>query len=46
MAYATLGWAVGDRFSLDDIAADTVLRYLDVRFPEIAWRSLYQGSSP
>ena len=32
-------WVVGDRFGLADIAAGTVLRYLDVRFPEHPWRS-------
>ncbi len=31
-------WLVGDRFGLADIAAGTVLRYLDVRFPELPWR--------
>lgn len=36
-------WAVGDRFSLGDIAAGTVVAFLDVRFPEIPWRSLYPG---
>jgi glutathione S-transferase len=32
-------FAVGDRFGLGDIAAGTVLGYLDVRFPEFDWRS-------
>jgi len=36
-------WAVGDRFSLGDIAVGTVVRFLDVRFPEIPWRTLYPG---
>lgn len=36
-------WAVGDRFSLGDIAAGTVVAYLDVRFPEVPLRSLYPG---
>jgi len=31
-------WVVGDRFGLADIAAGTVLRYLEVRFPEQPWR--------
>lgn len=31
-------WAVGDRFGLGDIAAGTVVGYIDVRFPELAWR--------
>lgn len=31
-------WAVGDRFSLGDIAAGTVVGYLSVRFPELPWR--------
>jgi len=34
-------WAVGDGFSLGDIAAGTVTGYLSVRFPELPWRSLY-----
>ena len=34
-------WVVGDRFGLADIATGTVLRYLDVRFPEHPWRSQY-----
>lgn len=34
-------WMVGDRFGLADIAAGTVVRYLDVRFPEHPWRSQY-----
>lgn len=31
-------WLVGERFGLADIAAGTVLGYLDVRFPEHPWR--------
>jgi glutathione S-transferase len=31
-------WVVGDRFGLADIVTGTVLRYLDVRFPEHPWR--------
>jgi glutathione S-transferase len=34
-------WVVGDRFGLADICVGTVLRYLDVRFPEHPWRSQY-----
>jgi glutathione S-transferase len=34
-------WVVGDRFGLADIATGTVLRYLDVRFPEHPWRAQY-----
>jgi glutathione S-transferase len=34
-------WAVGNRFSLGDIAAGTVLRYLSLRFPEFDWRTLH-----
>ncbi|WP_431268814.1 glutathione S-transferase N-terminal domain-containing protein [Dankookia sp. P2] len=34
-------WVVGDRFGLADIATGTLLRYLDVRFPEHPWRSQY-----
>lgn len=34
-------WVVGDAFGLADIATGTVLRYLDVRFPEHPWRSQY-----
>jgi glutathione S-transferase len=36
-------FAVGDRFGLGDIAVGTVVGYIDVRFPEIDWRSLYPG---
>ncbi len=42
---ALAGWAgtrtfiVGDRFGLADIAAGTVCRYLDVRFPDYPWRT-------
>lgn len=35
----TREWVVGTRFGLADIATGTVLRYLDVRFPEHPWRS-------
>ena len=34
-------WLVGDRFGLAEIATGTVLRYLDVRFPEHPWRQQY-----
>ena len=34
-------WAVGDRFSLGDIAAGTLVGYLAVRFPEYSWRPQY-----
>ena len=48
---ALAGWAegrefiVGDRFGLADIAAGTVCRYLDVRFPEYSWRTRHPGLS-
>lgn len=32
-------WVIGDQFGLADIATGTVLRYLDVRFPGLPWRS-------
>ena len=32
------GWLVGDGFGLAEIAAGTLLRFLDVRFPELPWR--------
>ena len=34
-------WAVGDRFSLGDIAAGTLVGYMAVRFPEFPWRTQY-----
>lgn len=34
-------WAVGDRFSLGDIAVGTAVGYLSVRFQELPWRTLY-----
>lgn len=34
-------WMAGKAFGLADIAAGTVLRYLDVRFPEHPWRRDY-----
>jgi glutathione S-transferase len=33
------GWLVGGRFGLADIAAGSLLGYLDVRFPEHPWRN-------
>lgn len=35
------GWLVGGRFGLADIAAGSVLGYLDVRFAEHPWQSLH-----
>lgn len=32
-------WAVGDRFTLGDIAVGTVFGYLSVRFAELSWRT-------
>ena len=37
----TRPWAVGDRFSLGDIAVGTAVGYLSVRFQTLAWRSLH-----
>ncbi|MBK1660165.1 glutathione S-transferase C-terminal domain-containing protein [Paracraurococcus ruber] len=37
----TRDWVVGDRFGLADLCTGTLLRYLDVRFPEHPWRSQY-----
>ena len=34
-------YMVGDRFGLADIATGTLVGYLTVRFPELAWRGLY-----
>ena len=34
-------YAVGDRFSLGDIAAATVVGYISVRWPSMAWREAY-----
>jgi glutathione S-transferase len=34
-------FAVGDRFGLGDIAVGSVLGYLEVRLPELDWRSRY-----
>jgi len=38
---ADRAWMVGDRFGLADIATGTVLRYLDIRFPELPWREIH-----
>lgn len=32
-------FVVGDRFGLADIATGTVVKYLDVRFPDLPWRA-------
>ena len=37
----TREFAVGDRFGLGDIAAGTVVGYLDVRWPEYPWRQAH-----
>ena len=34
-------WAVGDSFSLGDVAVGTAVGYLSVRFQEMPWRTLY-----
>ena len=34
-------WAVGESFSLGDIAVGTAVGYLSVRYAEFAWRALY-----
>ncbi len=34
-------WAVGDAFSLGDIAVGTVAGYGSIRFPELQWRTLH-----
>ena len=34
-------WAVGERFSLGDIAVGTAVGYLSLRLAELPWRSLY-----
>lgn len=34
-------WAVGDRFSLGDIAVGTAVAYLSVRFQEMPWRTMF-----
>lgn len=34
-------YAVGDRFGIADIAAGSVLGYMEVRFRELDWRGLY-----
>lgn len=35
------GFCVGDAFTIADIAVVTVMQYLDRRYPECEWRSLY-----
>ena len=34
-------WAVGEAFSLGDIAVGTAVGYLSVRFQDLPWRTLY-----
>jgi glutathione S-transferase len=34
-------WVIGDRFGLADIATGTLVKYLDVRFPDLPWRTTY-----
>ena len=34
-------FAIGDTFGLADIAIGSVLGYLNVRYPDLAWRTLY-----
>ena len=34
-------YAVGDQFSLGDIAAGTTLAYLEMPYPKLEWRLLY-----
>jgi len=36
-------FAVGDHFSLGDIAAATVVGYISVRWPQMKWREQYPG---
>ena len=36
-------FAVGDRFTLGDIAAATVVGYITVRWPDMSWRADYPG---
>ncbi len=38
-------WMVGDSFGLADIATGAVLRYLDIRFPDLPWRRLHPNLS-
>jgi glutathione S-transferase len=37
----TRGFAVGDRFTLGDIAAGTAMGYLGLRFPALDWPGRY-----
>ena len=34
-------WIIGDRFGLADLATGTLVKYLDVRFPDLPWRTTY-----
>jgi glutathione S-transferase len=34
-------WVIGDQFGLADIATGTLVKYLDVRFPDLPWRTTY-----
>jgi len=34
-------WAVGEGFSLGDIALGTAVGYLGVRYPQLDWKTLY-----
>ncbi len=36
-------FVVGDRFGLADIVTGTVVKYLDVRFPDLPWREWHPG---
>ena len=36
-------WAVGDAFSLGDIAVGTAMAYVSLRFPELPWRASHPG---
>ena len=36
-------YAVGGAFGIADVAAGSVLGYLDVRFPELGWRETHPG---
>jgi glutathione S-transferase len=39
----TRTFAVGDSFTLGDIAVGTAMGYLSVRFPALDWRSRFPG---
>jgi glutathione S-transferase len=34
-------WCCGDNYSLADVAAGIALGYLDLRYPEMDWRTTY-----